>query len=70
MRIKITRIEIWEVELADNDNNEFDKTNIPDFNDSVQDDILNSQDSYHVTDDENFNFTPRELVTLTIEEVK
>lgn len=67
MRIKVTRIEIWEVQDTESNKEGF-TTN--DLHDSIQDDILNSQDSEHETDDAIFNYTPRELVNVTIEEVK
>lgn len=66
MRVKITRVEIVEV-TAIPDSEEID---LETFKDSRLDDILNSQDNRHETDDYKFEWIPKELVTLEVEEIK
>jgi len=65
MRVSITRTEIIEVEPVDGVGSiPFD---IDEFRDSMQDDILNRQETGHETDDEKFTFKPKELSALVIE---
>lgn len=69
MRVKITRVEIWEV------NNSFsahptDVVNLDNFVDSIRDDILNSQDTQDETDDGQYQIVPKEIVEdIRVEEI-
>lgn len=66
-RFKVTRIEIWEVTTDVFDSSVNLQATLLD---SIQDDMLNSQDNPRFTDDDNFEVTPKEIVELKVEEVK
>lgn len=59
MRYKRTIIDIIEI---DGEGIDLDA-----LTDSLQDDILNAQESEHETDDANWRYVPRELVTFKLE---
>lgn len=68
MKIRLTRIQIVEVKNLD-----IDDSFEPDIHavaDSLQDDILNAQDSEHETDDSEFVYTPREIISFKVERVE
>lgn len=61
MRVKITRVEIWEVDNSSSAH-PTDVVNLDDFVDSIRDDILNSQDTQDETDDGQYQIVPKEIV--------
>jgi len=70
MKVLITRQELVEVTKLDGlDEVEATSEDLPDFQDSFQDYILNSQGSSAQTDDDKFSWTPLELHGFTVEEV-
>lgn len=58
MRVKITRVQFYEFE---------DCTDMDQITDSMNDSILDEQDSICETSDAKLNYTPGELVELKIE---
>lgn len=70
MRVKVTRIEIWEVRVPQ----DVQDPKPSDLLEGLTDDVLNSQDEeqmlgYHVFEEPTV-VIPREIVELKIEEVK
>lgn len=66
-RFKVTRIEIWEIIDSEHLG---EPMTAADLQDTVQDEMLNSQDHPRFTDDDIFEVTPKEIVELKVEEVE
>lgn len=70
MRVKVTRVEIWEV----TEENKIGSSLLQDLQEGITDDILNSQDNEQLIGDlaldSPISIVPREIVEVKVEEDK